>query len=250
MAVCARWPHRDRVLQRRRARATSACTEGMRHEATSQPPVTPNGGRRKVRQARLRLHGGQHPGPRGPRGRAKAPGHVYRVDRRPGHHHLVWEVVHNSIDEAMAGQGHDDPRDGVRTDGVVIVQDDGRGVPVGKHSTGELSKSSTPCSTPAASSVAADTRCPVVSTAWGSVWSTPCPKWMRVEFGPRRLDRAQEYERGKPTGRVRKIGPQADDDELPRRPGDVRDDRARFRAHQPATPGVRLPDEGCLDALV
>ena len=54
-----------------------------------------------------------------------------------GLHHLVWEVVDNSIDEAMAGQADDDPRHDQRRTASVTVEDDGRGVPVGKHSTGQ-----------------------------------------------------------------------------------------------------------------
>jgi DNA gyrase subunit B len=49
-----------------------------------------------------------------------------------GLHHLVYEVVDNSIDEAMAGYASE-VRVMVNTDGSVTVEDDGRGIPVEKH---------------------------------------------------------------------------------------------------------------------
>jgi DNA gyrase subunit B len=49
-----------------------------------------------------------------------------------GLHHLVYEVVDNSIDEAMAGYANE-VRVLVNPDGSVTVEDDGRGIPVEKH---------------------------------------------------------------------------------------------------------------------
>lgn len=49
-----------------------------------------------------------------------------------GLHHLVYEVVDNSIDEAMADFASE-VFVSVNTDGSVTVEDDGRGIPVEKH---------------------------------------------------------------------------------------------------------------------
>ena len=62
----------------------------------------------------------------------KRPGMYIGSTGERGLHHLVYEVVDNSVDEAMAGYAdHISVR--LRADGAVTVIDNGRGIPVDQH---------------------------------------------------------------------------------------------------------------------
>jgi DNA gyrase subunit B len=127
-----------------------------------------------------------------------------------GLHHLVWEVVDNSIDEAMAGHA---TRIDVRIlpDATVVVADDGRGVPVGKHATGKDALEVVHTVLHAGGKFGGGGY--KVSGGLHGVGVSvvnALSEWMRVESARDGHVWAQEYVRGKPTTPVTKAGPQAD----------------------------------------
>ena len=66
----------------------------------------------------------------------KRPGmYIGSTDKR-GLHHLVWEIVDNGVDEVINGFGKR-IKISINKDDSITVEDEGRGIPVGKHPSGK-----------------------------------------------------------------------------------------------------------------
>jgi len=130
-----------------------------------------------------------------------------------GLHHLVYEVVDNSIDECMAGHSKHVSVT-VNVDGSVTVEDDGRGIPVDRHPqlSEEMDRDvSTLEGVMTVLKFGGKFEKGAYQTSGGlhGVGVTVVnflSEWCEVEVSREGHVWQQEYQRGEPTGAVRKIG--------------------------------------------
>jgi len=137
----------------------------------------------------------------------KRPGMYIGSTGPEGLHHLVWECVDNSLDEAMAGFCKNIevvllPGNKVRT------TDDGRGIPVDKHPQTKKSALETVMTTLHAGAKFGGKAYQVAGGLHGVGVSVVCAlsSWMRTEVCRKGEKFYQEYSKGKPKAAVKKIG--------------------------------------------
>jgi len=140
-----------------------------------------------------------------------APGmYIGSTDQR-GLHHLVYEVAYNSIDEAMAGCCNKIIVT-LKQDGSVMVEDNGRGIPVEIHPTTNLSALETVMTTLHAGAKFGGQTYKVSGGLHGVGASVvnALSSWCCVDIRRDGKVYQQEYERGVPKGEVTEVG-KADD---------------------------------------
>ncbi len=137
----------------------------------------------------------------------KRPGMYIGTTSTEGLHHLVWEVVDNSIDEAMAGYAKN-VRVELLKGNKVAVTDDGRGIPVEVHSQTKKSALETVLTTLHAGGKFGGEGYKVSTGLHGVGVSVvnALSDWLRAEVRRDGSLYVQEYERGKPKSAVKKNG--------------------------------------------
>ncbi|HUK65343.1 MAG TPA: ATP-binding protein, partial [Anaeromyxobacteraceae bacterium] len=135
--------------------------------------------------------------------------HMYIGDvGERGLHHLVYEVVDNSVDEAMAGRANR-IEVAIHSNNSVTVQDNGSGIPVGPHPTVPDMDTLDVVMTKLHAGGKFESSAYKVSGGLHGVGVTcvnALSEWLRVEVYREGKVWAQRYERGHPTGKVTPVG--------------------------------------------
>jgi DNA gyrase subunit B len=135
--------------------------------------------------------------------------HMYIGDvGERGLHHLVYEVVDNSVDEAMAGRC-DEINLTIHADNSITIVDNGSGIPVGPHPTVQGMDTLDVVMTKLHAGGKFESDAYQVSGGLHGVGITcvnALSDWLKVEVYRDGKVYAQRYERGTPQGKVTAIG--------------------------------------------
>jgi DNA gyrase subunit B len=124
-----------------------------------------------------------------------------------GLHHLVYELVYNSVDEALAGHCHN-IHVKINVDGSLSVIDDGRGIPVEEHHEAKRPTLEVVLTTVGAGAKF-DKNTYKVSAGLHGIGAkavTALSEWVEAEVHRNGRAYVQEYERGKATSEVKERG--------------------------------------------
>lgn len=141
----------------------------------------------------------------------KRPGMYIGGTGLDGLHHLIWEVVNNSIDESMAGYGNEIAVE-LRPDNIVSIADNGRGIPVEKHKKTKKSALETVLTTLHAGGKFGGEGYKVSGGLHGVGVSVvnALSEWLEAEVHRDGGVFKQKYARGVPVGPVKKVGSSKD----------------------------------------
>ncbi|MCH8986753.1 DNA topoisomerase IV subunit B, partial [Patescibacteria group bacterium] len=137
----------------------------------------------------------------------KRPGMYIGSTGPDGLHHLIWEVMDNSLDEAMAGYAHTIDLS-LLPDNKVQVRDDGRGIPVDKHPQTKKSALETVMTTLHAGAKFGSKAYQISGGLHGVGVSVvnALSTYLKAEVARDGARYQQEYAKGKPKGGVKKVG--------------------------------------------
>lgn len=132
--------------------------------------------------------------------------YIGSTDER-GLHHLVYEIVDNAVDEAMAGYCSKIVIS-VLADGSIKIEDDGRGVPVETHEATGVSALETVFTTLHAGGKFGSGSYQVSGGLHGVGASVVnfLSQWLQVEVKRDGKRYAQEFERGRPVAPIQEVG--------------------------------------------
>ena len=138
----------------------------------------------------------------------KRPGMYIGSTGLDGLHHLIWEVVDNSLDEAMAGHAKNIEIT-LLPKNQVLVTDDGRGIPVDKHAQTKKSALETVLTTLHAGAKFGGKAYQVSGGLHGVGVSVvnALSIYLKAEVSRDGTKYVQEYSRGKAKSKVMKVGP-------------------------------------------